>query len=69
MVDAKPANELMDPNETPAIVPAQPPSIVVEARIAAIAVKRMGKLHFLPSRPEGGGIGRDTRQAVEALQL
>jgi hypothetical protein len=52
----------MDPNETPAIVPAQPPSIVVEARIAARAVKRMKISTFYHrGRKAGGSAGTPDR--------
>jgi hypothetical protein len=46
MVEAKPAKELIELRETPAIVPAHPLKIVVEAKIAARAAVRMGYSTF-----------------------
>jgi hypothetical protein len=46
MVEANPANELMDPIETPAMDPAQPDRTLDDTRRAAKAAGRMGKLHI-----------------------
>jgi hypothetical protein len=58
----------MELSDTPAMVPAQPLRNVVEAKMAAKALKRMTNSTFYHLGRKRGD-RPNTRQAVEALQL